>query len=126
MTETKKEDQTEAVRDFLCGYQLCMDMLNLRKYERKRAKAFDDPASCEDVLAGDEAYWRAHMFQVNSLLSCMKNGKEKLILYYHYVQGESIEHAANLLGVSRRTGYRLHKKGLVLASLLFEKLKKNG
>ena len=124
--EQKKEPMTpderiEYTRNFLCGYQLCADMLNLRRYERKRAKAFSDDCDCDDILLGSEAFWRARMYEVSTLISSMKNGREKLILYYHYVRGESIEHAANILGISRRTGYRLHQKGLLLASFLLKK-----
>ena len=132
MTENEKKDQVfkdtddrlEAVRNFLCGYQLCLDMLNLKKYERKRAKIFRDPCDCDALLAGNEAYWRAQMFAIANLVSSMRNGREKLILYYHYIRGESIEHAADLLGVSRRTGYRMHNKGLLMASFLYERMKK--
>ena len=116
-----KEGSVEAVRDFLCSYQLCLDMLDLRKYERKRAKRFDDVCVCEDILAGDEAYWRVRLYEVGALLGSMKNSREKLILYYHYIRGESIEHAANLIGVSRRTGYRLHARGLCMAARLYER-----
>ena len=38
----QNQARIEAVRNFLCGYQLCLDMLNLRRYERKRAYQFDD------------------------------------------------------------------------------------
>ncbi len=120
MAELEKES-IEAVREFLCSYQLCLDMLDLRKYERKRVRHFDDPCVCEDILAGDEAYWRVRLYEVGALLGRMKNGREKLILYYHYVRGESIEHAANLIGVSRRTGYRLHARGLLMAARLYAK-----
>ncbi len=113
---------TEAVRDFLCGYQLSLDMLNLRKYERRRAKVFDDPCECEDILSGDEAYWRARMAEVGELIGSLRNGREKLMLYYHYIRGESIEHAANILGVSRRTGYRIHTRGLCTAAALYKRL----
>lgn len=120
MVETKTES-IEEVRDFLCSYQLCLDMLELRKYERRRAHRFDDVCVCEDILAGDEAYWRVRLYEVSALLGKMKNGREKLILYYHYVRGESIEHAANLIGVSRRTSYRLHARGLCMAARLYAK-----
>ncbi|MBQ9784513.1 MAG: sigma-70 family RNA polymerase sigma factor [Clostridia bacterium] len=120
MAETEKAS-IEEVREFLCSYQLCLDMLNLRKYERKRASRFEDVCVCEDILAGDEAYWRVRMYEVSALLGRMKNGHEKLILYYHYVRGESIERAANLLGVSRRTGYRWHARGLCMAARLYAK-----
>ena len=122
---TPQEDRIEAVRNFLCGYQLCIDMLNLKKYERRRRERFADPCDCDDLLMEDEVFWRARMFEVKALISDMKNGREKLILYYHYIQGESIERAADLLGVSRRTGYRAHQKGLLMASFLYEKMKKN-
>ena len=120
----QNQERIEAVRNFLCGYQLCLDMLNLRRYERKRADQFDDEFDGEDILSGNEAYWRARMFAVGSLIEKMKNGREKLMIYYHYVRGESIEHAANLLDVSRRTGYRLHERGLLSASFLYERMKK--
>ena len=120
----QNQARIEAVRNFLCGYQLCLDMLNLRRYERKLSYQFDDEFDGEDILSGNEAYWRARMFAVGSLIEKMKNGREKLMIYYHYVRGESIEHAANLLHVSRRTGYRLHERGLLSASFLYERMKK--
>ncbi|MBE6628940.1 MAG: hypothetical protein E7629_08445 [Ruminococcaceae bacterium] len=120
----KERARMESVRNFLCSYQLCADMLHLKRYERKRAYQFDDEFDCEDILAGNEAYWRARMYAVGSLIEKMKNGREKLMIYYHYVRGESIEHAANLLDVSRRTGYRLHERGLRSVSFLYERMKK--
>ena len=119
-----RERRIEKTRDFLRGYRLCLDMLQLRRYERKRVREIQEEFSCEDLLAGSEAYWRARMFEINTLLSQMKNGREKMLLYYHYVRGESIEHAASILGFSRRTGYRVHEKGLLSASYVLERLKK--
>lgn len=112
------------MRNYLCGYQFCVDVLNLRRYERRRVRYFDDECDCEDLLAGDEMLWRARMYEIQSLIDGMRNGREKLILYYHYIRGESIEHAANMIGVSRRTGYRLHQRGLLSLSILYEKRKK--
>ena len=120
----EKSDPIEEVRNFLCGYQLCLDMLNLKKHERKRATIFQDECDCDDLVGEREAYWRARMFEIRSLIESMKNGREKLLLYYHYLRGESIEHAADLLGLSRRTGYRIHKKALLTASFLYVRLKK--
>jgi len=119
-----KDPRIEAVRNFLCGYQLCRDMLNLRQYERKRASYFEEECVCDDILAGNEASWRARMQEIGNLIAGMKNGREKVILYYHYIKGESIEHSADILGVSRRTGYRIHQRGLLMISFLYERLKK--
>lgn len=123
MTEKQIRERIEQTRDFLQGYRLCLDMLNLRQYERKRARMADEEFLCEDILAGDEAYWRARMHQVGLLLENMKNGREKLILYYRYVRGESIERIADRLDVSRRTGYRLHQRGLLSASFLLDRMR---
>ena len=122
-TQMNEEQQIEEVRSFLCGYRMCMDMLRLRRYERKRG-GYEEAFPCEDILAGSEAYWRARMSEVNALIASMRNGREKLILYYHYIRGESIEHAADLLGISRRTGYRVHKRALLQISFLFARWKK--
>lgn len=119
------DERIEHARNFLCGYQLCLDMLNLKKYERRRANVFRDPCDCDDILMQSEPYWRARISEVGALISSMKNSREKLILFYHYIRGESIEHAANILGVSRRTGYRLHQKGLVIAAALLEKIERS-
>ena len=126
MTETKINQSIEAVRNFLGGYQLCVDMLNLRRYERKRHKALDENFDCPDLLTGDETYWRARMYEIETLIGRMRNGREKLVLYYHYIKGERIERAADFLGFSRRTAYRVHQKGLLQAAFLYEKTKKEG
>ena len=125
MRDEKLNEKTETVRNYLCGYQFCVDMLNLRKYERRRAHIFDEKCDCEALMMGDEALWRARMYEIKQFLESMKNGREKLILYYHYIKGESIERAASILGVSRRTGYRIHQKGLLTASVLYEKKIRN-
>ena len=118
------EDEIEEVRQFLCSYQLCLDLLNLRKHERRRAKKFDEPFVCDDVLEGSESLWRLRIYEVQELISSMRNCREKVLLYYHYVRSMSIEHAADMIGVSRRTGYRLHRKGLFMISFLYRKKEK--
>ncbi len=109
----------EEVRNYLCSYRLCADMLELHHYERKRARQFSDPCQCKEIMHGDERFWRARMFSVGKLISLMPNGREKLMLYYHYIHGESIEHVSDVLDVSRRTGYRAHMHGLYMLSCVF-------
>ena len=120
MTQNEEMRVRESARNYLCGYQLCLDMLKLRKYERKRAAKFDELCDCEDILSGDEAYWKARIFEIATFLGKMKNGREKMLLYYRYIKGESIEYAAGLLGISRRTAYRLWNRALLSAGLLLE------
>lgn len=124
MEKEELDERVVRTRNFLCGYQLCVDMLNLRKYERRRATRFEEIFDGEDILTGNEALWRARMHEVAALIDSMRNSREKLMLYYRYIRGESIERAADMLGISRRTGYRLHQKGLFMASFLLERMKK--
>ena len=111
----------QAAQDFLCGYQFCLDMLDLRKYERKRLGCDDSDGVCETLMAADEADLRARMYGISATLNRMRDGREKLILYYRYIKGMSVERASALLGVSRRTGYRLHTKGLQTVARMLEK-----
>ena len=89
MTENRncEESLVEEAREFMCGYRLAADMLHLQRYERKRAKGFEEDCACADILEGDEADWKARIQAVGKLLTGMKNGREKLLLYHHYVRG---------------------------------------
>jgi DNA-directed RNA polymerase specialized sigma24 family protein len=120
------EERISRARNFLSGYQMCVDMLHLRRYERRRAKGFEENCDCDDLLACDEVFWRARMYQIKTLIDSMRNGREKALLYYHYISGESIDRAADLLDISRRTGYRLHQRALLTMSFLIDRFQKSG
>ncbi len=131
MTEKKTEKATamEEAKNFLCGYRMCMEMLGLNRYERHRTRCETcDEESTEalrtSLLKGDEAYWQMQMYEIEALMGELKNGREKLILHYHYLRGLSVERAAALLGVSRRTGYRLHERGLCMVAYRLAKYRK--
>ena len=106
------------------GYRVCRELLGLRRYERKRAAAHMEECDVEEILAGDEVFWRARMHAIAAVLGKMKNGREKLILYYHYIKGDSVERIALRLGVSRRTGYRIFQRGLFAVSEYLEEMQK--
>lgn len=126
MTEAERNSAREAeAREFLAGYQLCLDLLKLKKYERRRAEKFDEPCRCEEVLMGNEAFWRARMDEIERTIATLHNGRDKLVLYHRYIRGESVEHAAGVLGISRRTAYRAHKRGLVIVGILLERKGRN-
>lgn len=120
--DAEEATRVEQMRNFLCSYQLCIDMLNLRKYERRRAHRFHDPCICDEVLMGNEQFWRSRIMEVGRLIDSMPNGREKLLLYYHYVHGETVEHIGKELGVSVRTSYRLHGKALRRAAELYRRM----
>ena len=115
------EEKKRALREYLSGYRFCVDMLQLRQYERIHPSAFDEVVD-DKLLFGNEALWRSRMLEIGLLIGSLPNGRAKLMLHYRYIKGLSVERVAGLLGVSRRTGYRLHDKGLMLAALAFERL----
>ena len=120
----ERRRRIEAARELLSSYRLCLDMLNLRKYERKRAYRYAEEVEATDLFEGNEVYWRARMNEISSLISAMRNSREKVLLYYHYIRGESIEHVADHMDVSRRTGYRLHERGLHSVGIMMERIRK--
>ena len=82
-------EDVEEVRNFLREYWVCRQMLNLRRYERKRWGRPEEPDGVEALLLAGEACWMARMREVEALVGLMRNGREKLVLYYHYIRGES-------------------------------------
>ena len=65
------------------------------------------------VLPGELTLVRAKMYEVRHFIMNMENRDEKLLLYYHYIRGESVEKCAELLGISRSSGFRLKKRALI-------------
>ena len=96
------------------GYLLNQKLLRLDRYERAYF-GFEDR---EEDLPDDLPLARARMFAIRHDLMRMENSDEKLLLYYHYIRGESVERCAELLGVSRSSAFRMKKRALGQFSLL--------
>ena len=115
MKRTKVIETSQAERDamdeYLKGYGFCGKLIRLARYERAY---FGDGEVSED-FPGEMPLSRARMFEVRHFLMELPNGDEKLLLYYHYIQGHSVERCAELLGIARASGYRLKKRALALA-----------
>lgn len=114
----------EEAKNYLGSYQLCMDLLHLRQYERRRAKEFDEPCGSEDILKGNELYWRARMREIEAFVASLRNSSEKLILYYRFIRGQSVQYSSDFLGISRRTGYRRYNKGLLTVGKILLRTKR--
>lgn len=105
-------DEIRETEDFLRGYELNRKLLRLDKYERTYFGYKDG----DESIFGDAPLARAKMFEVRHFIMEMRNSDEKLLLYYHYVRGESVERCAELLGISRSSGFRLKKRALSVAA----------
>ena len=106
------EGDIKKMNDYFMGYKLGRKLLRLDRYEREYFGYRESP----EELSGDAVLARAKMFEIRHFIMSMKNGDEKLLLYYHYVRGESVEKCAELLGISRASAFRLKKRALMMAA----------
>ena len=114
MTESPiSKEEVRKIDDYLKAYQLNRRLLRLDRYERE----YLGYRETVDEVMGDGALARAKMYEIRHFIMEMANSDEKLLLYYHYIRGESVEKCGELLGISRASAFRLKKKALELASI---------
>ena len=106
------EEEIREVEDYLRGYAFHEKMLEVDEMERsffyeERKRGPSSELSLAQV----------RLFEIRHFVMGMENSMEKLLLYYHYVKGESVEHCGELLGVSRSTVFRMKHRALALAVL---------
>lgn len=105
--------QKKQIENFLNGYSSSLKLLRLERYE---ADFFGGGAFSALVSTPSEApLAKAKMYEVRHFVLSLGNCDERLLLYYHYLKGESVAKCAELLGVSERTAFRLKNKALALA-----------
>ena len=105
--------------DFLKAYRTNGKLLRLERYERE---FFGSKDNCDYEAIGEVPLARARMYEVRHLINSLPNCDEKLLLYYHYIKGENVERCAELLGISRSSGFRLKKRAHnLVAEVLIEK-----
>ena len=123
MTEEKKitDADLRSVENYLNSYKFCRRMLNLKNYEQK----YFDTLEWERESPAEFTLARAKMFEVRHFILDLPNEDEKLLLYYHYVRGETIERCGELLGVSRSSAFRMKKRALGIAFEHSVKIGKN-
>ena len=108
----ERDESTLDMENYLKGYRLNLKLMRLDKYEKDYLGWKDE----EEEPIKETLVARAKMFEIRHFVVGMKNGDEKLLLYYHYIRGESIEKCAELLGISRSSGFRLKKRALRMAA----------
>lgn len=85
-------------------------------YEREYFGAQSEGDGFLMLPGGDEVILRSKMFNVRKFITTLDNNNCKLLLYYHYIRGNSVEKCAELLGISRTSGFRLKRRALELAA----------
>ena len=107
--EITKEEYKKA-EEFLRGYKISKNLFKIDLYEKSMGQLSEwDAESPNELFLA-----RAKMFDVRHIIMDMPNGDEKLLLYFHYIKGESVERCGELLGVSRASAFRLKKRAVEL------------
>lgn len=60
----------------------------------------------------DEAAMRAQMYAIRSAILEVEDSRERLFLYHYYIKGHTLETCAKILGISRRSIFRLKAKAI--------------
>lgn len=118
------EKAAEETLNFLKSYSINKKMIMLNKYEKEYFSC-ELSDECVEIPVCDEAILKAKMFEVKRFVLSLGNCNEKLILYYYYIREESIERCAELIGISRRSGFRLKSRAITYAVKYFDLYKKN-
>ena len=110
-TETNLQNQQNrtAINRYLRDYR--------RTYAMMKSSALTRKYSGEGALdaEADEAVFRAKMFEIRAFVLSIDQTPEKMLLYYYYIKGFTLDKCARILGISRRSVYRLKLKALDLA-----------
>lgn len=117
-----------AVKKFLEGYGASKNILKMMEYE-KEYFADESKSHADDALivpGGDEVLLKSKMYDVRRFILGMEDGKEKALLFYHYIRGFSVEKCSEMMGIGRTSAFRLKKKALASAAAIFaERAEKN-
>ncbi len=120
-----KEEFCET-ENYLRSYAFYKKLLKLDKYEQEYFGSSALGARSVYEHHGEISLAHARMFEVRHFIMMMQNCDEKLLLYHHYVRGDSVERCAELLGMSRSSAFRLKKRALTLATELYVQKKGKG
>ena len=109
------KNDIKRAEDYLKSYRINGKLLRLERYEREY---FGEKDNCDFEAMGEAPLARARMYEVRHFINMLPNSDEKLLLYYHYVKGENVERCAELLGISRSSGFRLKKRAHEMVAMV--------
>ena len=108
------EEEIRTTEEYLKGYLTCEAFLRMNEYE---ACFFEQAVGAERRAGVEVSMARMKQFEIRHFILGMGNSREKLLLYYHYIRGDSVEQCAELMEISRSSGFRLKRRALIMATL---------
>ena len=67
-----------------------------------------------DASTHEDINLRAEMFALRRSVLSLPDSRERFFLYNRYIHGRTVEACAELLGISRRSAFRLRERALSL------------
>ena len=111
------------VRVFLERYAVAVRMLRLCRIDERERKSTPGEVTYYGRIGGTAEYWQGQLIEIRDFIESLPNESCKLLLYYHYVVGMTVERASEELDSSRRNAFRLKKKALAFAAARFDEWK---
>jgi DNA-directed RNA polymerase specialized sigma24 family protein len=103
-------------RLFLERYAVAVRMLRLCRIDEKERQSTPGEATYYGRVGGTAEYWQNQLIEIREFIESLPNESCKLLLYYHYVVGMTVERASEELDISRRNAFRLKKRALAFAA----------
>ena len=116
----QKDSEIETVKKYLQSYAINKKMLIMEKYSKEYfAEGGEDDPLLSD--SSNEAFIKAKMYEVRRFIMSIEDGNARLMLFHHYIKGISVERCAEMMNISRTSGFRLRKRALKIAGELYDK-----
>lgn len=113
MKQQKNRSAKETqILSYLESYRLYRRMLDGNRH----ARSFFEAENKEPKHLADDALLKAQMMAVRRFVMTLPDCREKMLLYYRYLFGYSVEKCAELMDVSRRTAFRIADEAIRFAA----------
>ena len=113
----ENEQNIDIVRmaEMLSEYSVFRKILDI---ENNKGAYFGNSNFSDDAYPfyGERSDISVKMFEIRRFVLSLGAKNEKLFLFYHYIHGESVGKVAELMGISRRSAFRLKKRALEYAA----------
>ena len=109
----------EEMNAILSEYSVFRKLLDMELYNKQYFGNAEILLKKEDespLSSTETSGIRVKMFTLKRFVLSLGGCNEKLFLFYHYIHGESVGRVAELMGISRRSAFRLKKRALDFAA----------
>ena len=109
----------EDMDHILSEYSVFRKLLDMDLYNKQyfgNAEILLKKENATALASSESSRITSKMFFIRRFVLSLGGCNEKLFLFYHYIHGESVGRVAELMGISRRSAFRLKKRALEFAA----------